>query len=222
MKTKIKPYLVNDQMYHVISKSISEFKIFNTKNDFLRMQRLFQFYQFKMNYRFSDFMLLRKVARERFENYFKRIAKNKKKSVQIIGYCIMPTHIHLIIKQLIKNGVSDYMKNLLNSYTRYFNIKHKRKGPLWEQRFKRILVESDEQLLHLTRYIHLNPITAQLVEKPEEWAFSSYNDYLHKNDFFLADYKGILEIDPDSYDKFVKDRISYQRNLAKIKKLLLD
>ncbi len=78
----------------------------------------------------------------------------------------MPTHIHLILKQLKEDGISAYMSKILNSYTCYFNRRTKRKGPLWESRFKRVEVTSDEQLLHLTRYIHLNPVTAHIVEEP--------------------------------------------------------
>ena len=70
------------------------------------------------------------------------------------------------------------MRRLLNSYTRYFNEKIKRKGPLWEGRFKKVLVNSDEQLLHLTRYVHLNPVSAGIVEKPEDWPCSSYREYI--------------------------------------------
>jgi putative transposase len=79
----------------------------------------------------------------------------------------MPTHIHLVLRQLKDGGISKFMSNILNSYSRYFNIKHNRKGPLWEGRFRKVLVGSDEQLLHLTRYVHLNPVTACLVDKPK-------------------------------------------------------
>ena len=116
------------------------------------------------------------------------------------------------------------MNNILNSYSRYFNLKHRRKGPLWEGRFKRILVRNDEQLLHLTRYIHLNPTTSYLVNRPEEWNWSSFKEYIRDasaNDG-ICGYSNVLDINPSSYKKFVEDRISYQRELAKIKDLLLD
>jgi putative transposase len=90
----------------------------------------------------------------------------------------MPTHFHAILKQLSSDGISIMMRKILDSYSRYFNIKNKRKGPLWESRFNRIVLKSDDELLHLTRYIHLNPVTAYLVEKPEDWPFSSYNEYI--------------------------------------------
>ncbi len=135
----------------------------------------------------------------------------------------MPTHFHLILKQLQNNGISDYMRKILESYSSYFNMKHKRKGPLWESKFYNILVKDDEQLLHLTRYIHLNPVTAKLVDKPKDWEFSSYKEfYSRENNFYrICQFNNILEINPLSYRKFVNDRISYQRELAKIKRLLI-
>jgi len=135
----------------------------------------------------------------------------------------MPTHVHLILKQLTSDGISDFIGKVLNSYSKYFNTKHKRKGPLWEERFKNILVITDEQLLHLTRYLHLNPATALIVEKPEDWPYSSYCEYLGIGQGIgLCKYQDILNINPKSYRKFVNDRISYQRELAKIKALITD
>ena len=136
----------------------------------------------------------------------------------------MPTHFHLIVKQLIDKGISNFMNNLQNSYSRYFNTKHKRKGPLWEGRFKSVLVKTDEQLIHLSRYLHLNPVTAHIVKKPEQWTMSSYREYLLTEDLNnkICKFEDILDIKRDTYRKFVEDRISYQRELAEIKNLLLE
>ncbi len=134
----------------------------------------------------------------------------------------MPTHLHLILKQLKENGISIFMGNLLNSYSRYFNIRYKRKGPLWEGRFKSILIENGEYLLHLTRYIHLNPTTANLVRKPEDWELSSYKEYILNKKDALCDYSDLLDISKKSYREFVEDRISYQKELHKIKRLILE
>jgi putative transposase len=149
-------------------------------------------------------------------------AADSRKLVDVVCYCPMPTHLHLALKQLRDKGISDFMRRILDSYTRYFNIKHNRRGPLWEGRFRRVLVETDEQLLHLTRYIHLNPVTAYLVDKPEDWKWSSYQDYIFEKEEGIYKYKDVLNIKPDSYKKFVEDRISYQRELAKLKHLMLD
>jgi len=84
------------------------------------------------------------------------------------------------------------------------------------------LVETDEQLLHLTRYIHLNPVTAYLVNNPIDWKWSSYGEYISDDKNGICKFDDILDMKPDSYKKFVEDRILYQRELAKIKGLLFD
>ena len=135
----------------------------------------------------------------------------------------MPTHIHLMLKQLEENGISRFMNNVLNSYTRYFNLRHKRKGPLWEGRFKSKLVKSDEQLLHLSRYIHLNPVTAYLTDQPELWQYSSYKEYLcFEKELRICNFNELINMPPVNYKKFVEDGVSYQRDLAQIKDLIME
>lgn len=170
---------------------------------------------------------VRKTKFSRWRNIKKKenIERNiRDKLVDIIAYCIMPTHFHLILKQLKDKGISTFISLISNSYTRYFNIKHKRKGPLWEKEFQNVLVSTDEQLLHLTRYVHLNPVTAFLVDKPQDWPFSSYKEFLGevKEDDKICSFENILDITPKEYKTFVDDRISYQRELGKIRHLLLE
>lgn len=221
---KRKEILATEEIYHIFTKSIADFRVFNNEEEFLRIKQLIKYYQIKNELRFSDFIELRQVQQNGFDGFLNTIASDKDKSVQILAYCFMPTHIHLILKQLVENGIPHFTGNVLNGYTRYFNIKHKRKGPLWEGKFKNVLVTNGEQLLHLTRYIHLNPVTASLVTKPEEWAYSSYKEYLlQKNNVHpVCQFDDILEIEPSSYRKFVNDQIAYQKELAKIRKLLVD
>jgi len=216
--------LVAGEIYHIFTRSIADFKVFNETGDFERMKHLVRYYQVKNDVKFSNFIDLKIVLKEGVDNSLELLLKDKEKLVQVIAYCLMQTHIHLILKQLAKNGIPKYMKDILNSYSRYFNIRHRRKGPLWESRFKSALVDSDEQLLHLTRYIHLNPSTAKLVEKPEDWKFSSYSEYLSRenNITSFCQFNDILDIEPTSYRRFVNDRISYQRELTKIKNLKID
>jgi putative transposase len=217
-----KDSLAVGEIYHIFNKSIAEFKIFNNVSEFSRMLRAIRYYQReKPQVKFSRFIQLPKNKQDLEINIS---LSNEKKLVEIIAYCLMPTHLHLILKQLKEKGISIFMSNILNSYTRYFNTKYKRKGPLWEGRFKNVLAKTDEQLLHLTRYIHLNPVTAYLVDRPEEWLFSSYSEYLSKinGNEKICNYDKILDIEPVSYKKFVEDRIAFQRELAKIKDLLIE
>ena len=210
--------LIEGEIYHIYNKSISGYKIFNSYYDYSRMKRLFVYYSCVRKKKFSEW--------ERGKKKMKKLDEKldiEEKFVDIIAYCIMPTHIHLILKQKKEKGISIFMSQISNSYAKYFNLKHKRKGPLWEGEFKNVLVSNDEQLLHLTRYIHLNPVTAGLVEKPQDWEFSSYQEYLNEiKDKRICNFKELLDIDPVSYKKFTEDRISYQKELAKIKHLLLE
>ncbi len=215
--------LVTGEVYHVYNKSIAGYRIFNNDSEFLRMINVVCYYQReKPGLKFSDFIR----SPEAKNNHLpprRWESGGREKLVEIIAYCIMPTHLHLVVKQLKEYGISTFMSNVQNSYARYFNTKHERKGPLWEGKFQNLLVETDEYLLHLTRYIHLNPTTAHLVDKPEDWLSSSYQEYLFSTDNSrICKYDDILDIGSKDYKEFVEDRISYQRELAKIKHLLID
>ncbi len=218
-----KDLLIDGQVYHIFTKSIAGFKIFNNADEFFRIVEIIRYYQReKPAISFCRFIDLPNEKAIEFRKDF--FSSDTKKLIEIIAYCIMPTHLHLVLKQLKEDGISSFMNNILNSYTRYFNLKHNRKGPLWEGRFKNVLVKDDEQLLHLTRYIHLNPVTTYLVNKPEDWLMSSYREYLSeiKDSDKICRFGEILEIEPKAYKKFVEDRVSYQRQLSKIKGLLLE
>jgi len=211
--------LVTGECYHIFNKSIAEYKIFNKKDDFVRMKKLLSYYRWEGSKpKFSQWENIEK--RNPFNSNLKT---GSSRVVDIIAYCIMPTHIHLILRQLKDKGISVFMSLVSNSYSRYFNLKYKRKGPLWEREFQNILVSSDEQLLHLSRYIHLNPTTGFLTERPEGWRFSSYREFLgEEREERICNFEDVLEINPKSYKEFVEDRISYQRELAKIKALILE
>ena len=215
---KRKVEIATGEIYHVFSRSIARYKIFNNDNEYLRMRESIRFHHVK------------KIALK-FDRYIKkqpdekmRWLQEQEKLVQIVAYCLMPTHVHLILKQLTDDGIPLFMSNLLNGYARYFNTKHGRKGPLWETRFKNVRVESDEQLLHLTRYLHLNPTTSYLVTKPEEWAFSSYGEYIGDVDADdrICIFDDLLEVDASAYRKFAEDNIDYQKSLADLERFILE
>lgn len=215
-----KVLLVEGGIYHIFTKSIAGFEIFKKTADYERMRGLLKYYQVEnLPLKFSVFMELNDK-----ESYYQKHFSGKEKLVEIITYCLMPTHLHLVLKQLKANGISTFIGNVLNGYTRYFNVKYGRKGPLWESRFKNVAVSTDEQLLHLTRYLHLNPATAGLVEEPEDWKFSSFREYVGKTqkEENLCDYFDHIEIDPKVYREFVCSRKDYQRELAKIKDLCFE
>ncbi len=213
--------LVTNETYHIFNKSIAGYEIFNTKEEFLRIVEVIKHYlPVKTKIRFSK---REEIKNDDSISLLPRLPQENK-LVEIIAYCIMPTHIHLILKQTVDKGISTFMSLISNSYSRYFNLKHKRKGPLWENEFKNVLITSDEQLLHLTRYIHLNPVSAFIVNRPGEWTASSYKEYLGEIDDAqkICNFNDLLTVVPSSYREFVENRISYQRELAQIKHLILE
>jgi len=213
---------VNGNVYHVFNRSIAGYKIFNYPDDFKRFITSIKYYQIPRKISFSAYLKVNKIKNPGTPSIIK--STQEEPIVEIISYCIMPTHIHLILLQIKDNGISAFMNNILNSYTRYLNLKIKRKGPLWEGRFKSVLVQTGEQLLHLTRYIHLNPVTAYIVDKPELWEFSSYKEFIEKRKIEekICNFDRILDIKPESYREFVNDNINFQRELARIKNLLIE
>lgn len=215
----------NGEVYHVMNKSIAGYKIFTSPRDYIRMVQMLRYFSSASPLpKFSQFLQHELTKELGFERYFEEEFRDGKNHIQIIAFCLMPTHIHLVVKQLRRNGISTFMSNMLNSYTRYFNTKYKRKGPLWVGRFKAVLVESDEQLSHLTRYVHLNPVTAKLRDRSEGWDWSSYREYTanRKIRYPLCQFQELIHMQPREYQLFVEDQASYQRELAEIKHLVLE
>ncbi len=215
-----KDKLVNGEYYHIFSRSIAKYVIFNNDKEYLRMLdsiNLLRFIDF--DYKMSKFNELKIQKQNEIINILKT---NNKTFTDIVAYCIMPTHIHLILKQNIDNGITKYMAKLLNSYAKYFNTKHKRKGHLWTDRFKSVLITNNEQILHLTRYIHLNPVSAKLVRSPKKWQYSSFFEYINPDKNNICTYKNIFDLKTEEYEKFVLNRIDYQQKLSLIKNLIID
>lgn len=141
---------------------------------------------------------------------------------------MMPNHFHLLIKQLDDGGIHDVVSKLSLSYANYFNLKNELKGPVFEDRFKAVTIISNEQLLHVSRYIHLNPFTGSVVNSKEEllqYPYSSLQEYLNLNTPLKICAKSLI-FDQfkslESYKSFVLDQADYQRRLHQIKRLLLE
>jgi putative transposase len=116
-------------------------------------------------------------SRRDYEKFKEYIAEALEKYGFILhGYVLMTNHYHLIIETPEKN-LSKIMHYLNSSYTTYMNIKRKRSGHLLQGRFKSIVVDKDCYLLELSRYLHLNPVRANMVQKPGDYPYSSYGSY---------------------------------------------
>lgn len=188
-------------IYHLYNRSIAKYVIFNHKKDFDRMILCMRYYQFSDHtYSLSEFMRHTTSLQEDMDAY---LNERKRKIISFIAYLLMPTHIHFHVSEQTENAISKFMQNLCNSYTRFFNIKYERTGPLWQGRFKRKLVGSDDQLLYLTKYIHLNPVKAGLVNNPRDWQASSYAEYLNTSANPFCEFKEFIDLKPDEYEEYV-------------------
>ena len=123
-------------------------------------------------------------------------------------------------------GISHYMSNIQNSFTRFYNTLIGTRGHVFEGQYKAVLIESEEQFLHATRYVHLNPVTASLLSlvELENSYLTSFPTYINNNQLYWIDKSRILDTNRSSkqYHEFVRDNIDYQKTLSQIKKLCLD
>lgn len=98
--------------------------------------------------------------------------------IVLICYCLMPTHFHLLMRQGESTSISTLMSSLGTSFAKAINKRYDRVGHLFQGRFQHRFIDKTEYLLHLTRYIHMNPVKSNLVDSPEDWEFSSYRDFI--------------------------------------------
>jgi REP element-mobilizing transposase RayT len=144
----------------------------------------------------------RKKFLEILEDYHER------HGILIHSYVLMDNHYHLIL-ETPKGNLLKVMHGINGGYTGYFNRKHGRVGHLFQGRYKGILVDKDSYLLVLSRYVHLNPLRAKIVEKPELYEWSSYPAYIgkHKEKRWM-EYSWVMS-------KFGKDKSVARRNYRK-------
>jgi len=96
---------------------------------------------------------------------------------QIYCYCLMNNHIHILIKTEDIH-IGNFMARVHSIYTRYFNTKYKYIGHLYQDRYHTEIIANDAQMLTTSRYIHLNPVRANMVNRPEEYKWSSYSIFI--------------------------------------------
>ena len=106
---------------------------------------------------------------------YKYTIENK---ISILAYCLMPNHYHFLLQQSLEGSIQRCIQTLFNAYTQAINKQHQRSGTLFEGRAKAREVDSDLYAVQLCAYIHLNPVSAQLVNTPEEWEFSDYKEWI--------------------------------------------
>lgn len=146
--------------------------------------------------------------REKFLEYLE--SASQRYDALIHAYCMMDNHYHLLLETPSGN-LPQIMRHINGAYTTYFNVKRDRAGHLFQGRYKAILVDMDEYAKELSRYIHLNPVRAKIVETPEQYDWSSYKYYIGKQkpdkwiyrDFVLGYFGQKVSTAQIGYQKFV-------------------
>ena len=216
--------LVNDQIYHVFNRGINHQPTFLNKYDYKRGVLTTNYYRFSnLPIKLSRLLTLSNEDRTRILDNLK---KENDKLVEILAFCLMPNHFHFLLRQIKDKGISKFMGNLQNSYTRYFNTKNERDGSLFLDQFKAVLIRTEEQLIHVSRYIHLNPYTSYVVRDLDslfKYPWSSLPEYL-KGKPEICKLETIMSFfkTPKAYQDFIKDQADYQRELHKIQHLALE
>jgi putative transposase len=215
--------LISGEVYHVYNRGIARQPTFLTSRDFLRAAETLKYYQFNSpSVRLSYFLSYGVDKRNEIMKQLTSSGRN----ILIFSYAFMPNHFHFLVRQNLDNGIAKVLSNFQNSYTRYFNTKRKRDGSLFLDQFKAVRIETDEQFLHVVRYIHLNPYTSYIVKSVFEldnYQWSSYQAYLNgvldicDTTFVLNHFSSVSD-----FKKFHKDQADYQRNLGSIKHLMFE
>ena len=201
--------------YHIFNRGIEKRETFTDKQDY----QIFKYYMFVY------LAPLNKVLSRHPDIPIRLHGKNLNEELDLIAYCLMPSHFHFLIRLKTKDAISRFMKQLINAYTFYFNKKYQRAGNLLQGRFKSVKIPTDEILLHVSRYIHLNPVMAKLTDKPENYPWSSYNDFLNnklketfiQKQLVLEHFQNLR-----SYGNFVSDQVDYAKTIDKIKHLTIE
>lgn len=216
--------LINDQVYHIFNRSLERKPIFSCIRDNERVLTTLSFYRFaNIPVKLSYFLTW---SAERRIQLLDNLEKENKVIIRVLCFSLMPNHFHLLLRQVSDGGISTYLGLLQNSFTKYFNTKRKRKGHLFEGQFKAVRIETEEQLLHVSRYIHLNPYTSFVVKNLEDlssYPWSSLPSYLGKARGFVTT-EDILSSfkNTEAYKEFVFGQADYQRTLESIKHLVLE
>lgn len=196
----IKQYIENG-FYHIYNRGVEKRIIFIDEEDYSVFLHYIKIYlspveELKMN----------KNKVKRLDKY---VNKNLSQEINLLSFVLMPNHIHLVVQQSTKDGIIKFMRRLTTAYVMYFNKKYNRIGTLFQSAYKAVLIDKDEYLLHLTRYIHLNPGKEKIAK-----GYSSYPYYLGEKsaswikpdfviNYFKSAKKQINQL--NSYQNFVED-----------------
>ena len=216
--------LANNEIYHVFNRSIAGENIFarNQKVNLNKALEIVNYYRFLQKIRLSRFKLLPVQLKKQ---YLDAIGSTIP-LVEIYVFAFMSNHFHFLLKQMQDKGISGFISNFQNSFAKVFNLKNNRNGALFQNAFKAKRVVTEEQFIHVSRYIHLNPVTSYLIEFDKlssfEWTSFPVYSTREQKPFINTDFLLKMFGSREKYVKFVADQVDYQRELASIKDFIME
>lgn len=189
--------------YHVYNCGVEKRQTFLNERDYQRFLGAVEYYLHDQGISYIQFQDLNEKAKKLYRQLNPEGLETLR--VRVIAFCIMPNHFHFLIKPAKAGGLPRFVSDITNSYTKYFNIKNKRVGNLFQGTFKAKPITSEASLLQVSRYIHLNP------ENPDTYPYSSYHDWLGTGSSKIVDREELnrlLEIagGPKVYQTFVDSK----------------
>jgi len=161
------------------------------------------------------------IPGERVSRHFRPLPDN---SFDLVAYCLMPNHFHILIKQNREIPTSKLLGKVCTSYAMYFNRKYERVGHIFQDQFKQSHIDSNRYLTWLSAYIHNNPVKAKLVDRPKRWEYSSYSDFVEQRDtgsFVKPDIILNQFSNSSEYKNFVLEALDTEQEVVS-EELLLD
>ncbi len=231
-KNALKIYVENG-FYHVYNRGVEKRNIFLDEQDYNVFLNYLKIY---LSNRDELISLIKKQADLSDDQKNKEISKlmtlkNYFNKIELICYVLMPNHFHLEIKQKNKSDMEDFMRSLITKYSKYFNKRYDRVGPLFQGRYNAVLITNERYLLHLGRYIHLNPQEI-IVNKQSlsSYPWSSYPAYINKlsvswlnKNYFFSNFEKNVGFSFNSHKEFIEGNKEETFEEIKVyKKLFLD
>lgn len=181
-----------DRTYHVYNRGVEKRTVFNDTQDYgVFLNRL------KIMLIDRTELPPSELPRQPIKSFFG--------DVELLAYCLMPNHFHLLLHQNTDDGIAEFMRTLSTSYTMYFNKRNQRDGSLFQGRYKAKLVNDDAYRLHISRYIHLNPYGID--RDIERFEYSSLRSYKVADMSWIA-YDRVLD-DFGSYEAYLQFVLDY-------------
>lgn len=224
----------SESYYHLYNRGSEKKPIFYDNQDYSVLLSYIKTYLEPKDDTFLTSVLLNPLSTYKEKDKAQKMLRmnNFYNKISLLCYCFMPNHYHILIYQKQANDMDMFMNSLWTRYTMYFNRKYKRVGHLFQNVYKGVLVTLDEQLLHLSRYIHLNPISKRRFRNPMsknrfllKYSFSSYQEYLGLRNTKWINTKIILNYFKEqqniSYRKFVEEYAFDEQMALTIKSVII-